>query len=518
MIHSTRNLIPAAMVALAQLGLRTLALASVVAPAFAQQWHSGAPIAPHAPNIGRTVVSVEDFDQSGHPDIVRFDSAGVYIIKDPDLTTSLPPETLLWSIPGVFTAAIHAGDIDNDGIPDLMIRGPFFSPAPRDYYFVRGLGGGQLAAPVTLPSSTESRGPLRFARMLDFDGDGDLDLVAFHDDGANLTELIAWRQDPGGFVIAHSEAIGIADEAGSGDFNGDGCDDLICYAGWPVHQHRVLWGDPIALSQTVQPGVSLHWSLKGFVSEADFNGDGFEDIVATGARGRVEVFYGSATGIQRGPLLVDDILAGGHYHLVLEDLDNDGNVDLLMRAQAGGLLYRGDGSGAFSAAPRVLPFGLQGQLMPMDLDGDSDQDLLVVEFRAITGFENRTLYGAPCLGTAGEAQLTHGVATPGNSAFYVDLTNGPANAPAQLVIAFDGAPAPCGAQFNPATLLWPTFGLPLFATALDGGGNVRLPLPLPSGIALGPYYLQGLVIDPNGAFQLPGLNLAATRGRVIEIF
>jgi len=175
-------------------------------------------------------VAVADFDRDGHDEIVvsafaevggRMDTGGVYVVAGHDPWRVDPPTLSLDDDDGFAPSSVVVGDVDGDGLLDVMVgsfwRGP--RGAGRD---VKHLRGDELDGPTLMFRGLETR-PLTFApprtlgprgvidvHLADVDRDGALDLIA-----AGRVVTIAYGPDfvdaqdlpldeGGGFVVAPS--------------------------------------------------------------------------------------------------------------------------------------------------------------------------------------------------------------------------------------------------------------------------------------------------------------------------
>ena len=319
------------------------------------------------------------------------------------------------------TAAVAAGDFTGDGKPDLFVGGrlaPRNYPYPARSYLLRNDGGQftdvteEVAPELARPGGG---GMITAAVWIDFDGDGRLDLVTagewmplqfFHNEGGKLRNVTA--------------SIGLPPMRGwwyslaTGDFNHDGHPDLVA--------------GNAGLNFAYQTSLQSRFG----VYAADFTGSRTTDIVLTQEIGGTEYpLFGRA---KLGPAIypaalrfpsyagfaaasVAQLLGAGplqhalHYQtdtfasvylqnngdgtftalplptlaqiapirgIVVDDVDGDGNVDLIVAgnlydtepntppADAGnGLWLKGDGRGHFTPVPAVA----SGFLAPRDVTG-----------------------------------------------------------------------------------------------------------------------------------------------------
>jgi hypothetical protein len=245
---------------------------------------------PHSP------MALGDFDDNGHVDIVTrgatarslsflLNEGGGRIVEGYDLTTL-----------GDVTHLIPA-DVDGDGWPDLVCL-------TRD-----------ASSGVEIYMNRHS-GPLRRAAVLetdgevtagDFDGDGRLDLASLFGrvwlgNGDGTFRLLSQSGfDAGGgpssadrdiptLGLRESGSIAgtaaVASRLTSGDFNGDGLDDLA--RGWSlsVQVHLSRGDGTFAEPQLYGGGLQVYP-----IQAADMNGDGRDDIVARGNLSGISILY-----------------------------------------------------------------------------------------------------------------------------------------------------------------------------------------------------------------------------------
>ncbi len=363
-------------------------------------------------------------------------------------------------------AAVAIGDFDSDGIGDLLAgveaegRGVDGSYTPDGAVLVKlGLRskGAQGASHRIDGEGLEALG--REIAFGDFNGDGrqDLAMAAPLLDVSNVPSV-------GGIVVSHAGEgsnrvvnyfvptfdlplpleSNIADDASiaTGDFNGDGYDDLAL--GFPragVDQSGIVLvadGSPYGMWPYISPWKQLEQGGSGIrgnreagdrvgetLASGDFNGDGYddlaigcpyEDIGNAADSGFVQIKYGSPDGLRTD--LTDSIdLRDGNglpgetrastmtgYALATGDFDGDGYEDLAIGSpfdrfdgtsaagridikygRAGGFqqigfrdqrLFRSSGSGTDGSLPGVRGSDRVGlALASGDFNGDGFQDL-----------------------------------------------------------------------------------------------------------------------------------------------
>ncbi|MCC6427766.1 MAG: VCBS repeat-containing protein [Phycisphaerales bacterium] len=127
----------------------------------------------------------------------------------------------------------------------------------------------------------------------------------------------------------------------------------------------------------VHTGYSTGHDSKGIEGLAadDFDGDGNVDIVASSFGGGVDIFLGDGEGgFQVSTMLA---ISNNPSYIVTNDLDGDGDRDLIVTQHYGGKLVvaLGDGLGGFGTPVAYGPHGSDGGALA-DIDGDGKLDVV----------------------------------------------------------------------------------------------------------------------------------------------
>ena len=243
----------------------------------------------------------------------------------------------IWFVAGL-------GDFNGDGRDDILWR-------RDDGAMTNWLGttSGSFADNSTNASDVVS--PIwHIAGIGDFNGDGRDDILWSRDDGA-LTNWLG--QANGGFVSNGANASTVVSRdwriVGTGDFNGDGRDDILWrkdsgdLSNW-LGQPNGGWLDNNAIAGTV---VENSWKVIG---TGDFNGDSRDDILWRHIDGRLTNWLGTPTGGYQDNAVnalnsVDPVwrvVATGDYN-------GDGRTDILWRRNIGTLSnWLGTSTGGFA--------------------------------------------------------------------------------------------------------------------------------------------------------------------------
>ena len=343
--------------------------------------------------------------------------------------------------PGGFGFGVTAGDIDNDGHPDLFVT------RWQHYALYRNRGDGTfeditdragLGGIETWPDSTG---------LFDLDGDGDLDMYVCHylnwdadhprvcRDPALQNRVVScpplafsacsdhlFRNDSGRFVDV-TEAAGIIDRDGRGlgvvaaDIDDDGRVDLFVAndmtANYLWHNLGGMRFEEVGHSSGVASNSEGGYQAGMGVACGDLDGDGRPDLVVTNFFGESTTFYRNLG----GGMFADATSAVGlkapsrfllGFGVGMLDVDNDGHLDL---ATANGHIHDLRPGTPYAMPAQLLLGGPDGRLVDAtrsagdpwtvprigrglavaDLDNDGRMDVLIVAQESpLAYFHNQT--------------------------------------------------------------------------------------------------------------------------------
>jgi hypothetical protein len=181
----------------------------------------------------------------------------------------------------------------------------------------------------------------------DFNGDGRFDILWRNQDG-RITDWLGHHD--GSFVVNDSAAMASVSTswrvAGTGDFNGDGRFDVL----WRHEDGRLTnWlgranGSFTDNDRTAMSSVPTSWQVVG---TGDFNGDGRDDLLWRNPDGRLSNWLGRADGGFTNNDAVALTTVATSWHVAdTGDYNGDGRSDILWRNDNGSLttwLGRADG-------------------------------------------------------------------------------------------------------------------------------------------------------------------------------
>ncbi|MCK4537676.1 MAG: VCBS repeat-containing protein [Candidatus Krumholzibacteria bacterium] len=350
-----------------------------------------------------------------------------------------------------FTASVALGELD--GVQGLEIVGAAWDT--KKLYVFNKDG-------VNLPGFPKTTVDLCWASPVlgDFDGDGDLEIIAYdvdgtvyvwHHDGTELRDGDSNPSTDGPFFSAGSASDGWhVSTPAMADMDGDGVLELIVCApsdniyclnyngtsvpGWPVAVDvgasisaspavgdvdndgypevvvQTSWSRVYGLNHdgTEMPGwpkwVNSSTFFNSSPAMADLTGDGFLEVILPGQNGYLYIFTSTGASLPGWPI-VYSTSAGTESSPVVADISGDGNLDIILGAEDG-FLKAWDINGDFLPG---FPIKLNGYIRgtpivsDMDLDGDVeliascwDQNVFVWDIEAPTYYGYRAWNGFHC--------------------------------------------------------------------------------------------------------------------------
>jgi hypothetical protein len=311
--------------------------------------------------------------------------------------------------------AVALGDVDGDLDLDIVVCDYGISgPAGwQDHGFtVLSNSGGVFSTShfVALPA-TEVQ-PTDVA-LGDLDGDHHLDVVlCLHGTGYLHSKVASFLGDGAGHFGAPALAATGYDPISLtlGDYDGDGALDAFT-ANFLGDSFSRLHGNG---NGTFGVGYSQSTSRPQEVALGDFDGDGDLDMVVAYRLGVhiVRNIGGVMTWIASLPSGLSPV------SVALVDLDGDGDLDLVSADQFGDalLVWRNDGTGAFTPKEQVAAGDGPVAIAVSDIDGDGDLDLglALISGAGVTLLHNECPLGNYCVGKLNSLGCTPAIGATGS--------------------------------------------------------------------------------------------------------
>ena len=207
-------------------------------------------------------------------------------------------------------------DLNSDNLPDVIVASEFANQVLVLY----NLGGAAFSNPIPIPVGQNPMG----VSVADMDGDGDKDVVVTNSNSNSISTIINEGGDE--FVVKNSYL--------TGTYPAD------CVT--------------INLDHQVLPDCAVLNGLSNNISIFVNSGSGSLSLLTTTPIG---------------------VAANG---ILAEDMDSDGDQDLIISCESPGLqVLINDGDGRFTIGEELTVTGVSGGLILGDFDGDLDNDLLV---------------------------------------------------------------------------------------------------------------------------------------------
>ena len=241
-----------------------------------------------------------------------------------------------------FTHDLNVGDIDGDG--DIDIFNANVSSVHHNFYINNG-NGFFVAETERLSLTVHETGRLMTCQLLDVDKDGDLDLIV---DSLDQGRLFLFLNDGAGYFDVGDETAISVQRPGSGwsvpnmdvaDFDNDGWSDLLLWGGSPHEYELQLYfnNEGNGTFRYAVDHIPQSDSAGEFFIPADLNNDGWLDFSTGGVtpfrvyRNKGHAYFSNVSGIL-------PFLRPYSGNPLPGDLDNDGDIDLLMITESDELL------------------------------------------------------------------------------------------------------------------------------------------------------------------------------------
>ncbi len=365
-------------------------------------------------------ITVGNFDNAGRPEAIVThaqnynnttpSSSNIVTYIKYNTGSSVWESSIIENTGGYASLAITSGDYDSDGNRDFAFTA---NCNCGNYYLYQGDG----ADGFTNATPTFSGNRFSYDMVTgEFDNDGKPDILT----GGNtvLSRFLNTSTGVGNFSFSKiSFIITSSDNSSYGysiaDFNNDGFNDIV--AAVPAEAKvRVFLNDGAGgFNSAVYTDYTITGSstsnIRG-VATGDFNDDGYPDIVAASYNGNaIGVLINSADGTGTfDPVVLYTVTTPKWVEI--GDLNNDGFLDIVVAA-SNISIFSGNGDGTFATSPYGYSLAGVNRLDVADMNNDGRDDIA-----AITASTFRVLVSLPSVYT-----WTGAVSTDWNDAGNWDI-------------------------------------------------------------------------------------------------
>jgi uncharacterized protein (TIGR03437 family) len=284
---------------------------------------------------------------------------------------------------GSYPTSVAVGDVNGDGIPDLVAANSNDTPGGDSVSVFIGRGDGTFKPAVNYPAGSLPQGLI----LADFNGDGNLDIAVGNDLAGTITVLLNLGHGTFGSPIT-SPCTPLPWYLAAWDFDGDGKLDLAVNSGFNS-MISILHGNGDG-TFTLKQSYATDLDPASLVV-ADFNNDGIADIaVASGnpaasqmigpdfGNNNMTILFGNGDGTFRATELV---AAGSDVQTVaVADVNGDGIPDLVVTGNNAVTVIEGAGDRNFGTPQTVPIANVNASFTAVaDINGDGNADLVVAD-------------------------------------------------------------------------------------------------------------------------------------------
>ncbi|MBL8696225.1 MAG: VCBS repeat-containing protein [Planctomycetes bacterium] len=410
---------------------------------------------------------------------------------------------------------IAAGDLNEDGLSDILIANAAFGPYLQ---VLLGIGSGSYVNTQNLFLIDD----VNSVAAGDWDGDGDLDAVG----GYFFTGVGLLKGDGAGSLQPVGDLYGFSAQFSVllADMTDDGLPDIVAASNSKLVIHRNTGGTFASAPFSIP--VSAFVAAVG-----DLDIDGHLDVAAGGSG--VSALKGDGAGGLGPPVPI--LSRGQCFSVRICDLQRDGKPDVVFTRLDSGGVYFASGDGAMGFAAPVVIAGIASGvgLAAIDFSADGSIDLAaaVPAPQSVVAMQNLTPSApatvpigsgtAGCLGVQGIAASS--IPIVGNNSFGITITNVPFRSLALLLVG-DAVDAAGSDLFGAGVLLHIDLSASSQILVLDARADseasafVSLGIPPQPALSGQAFFIQLISAWPTAGLCMPSpFHLSSSRALRVRV-
>ncbi|HHH49853.1 MAG TPA: PKD domain-containing protein, partial [Saprospiraceae bacterium] len=329
-------------------------------------------------------VGLFDADADGNLDLLTANNTGLIrcLINDGSGVFNPWTSLVIEQFSNAAFRRVELVDFDKDGDIDFLA---FFDDANSPISFVENLGNGSYADGVNLAIVEDGTWALRVG---DVDGDGLNDLIV---QNYNARDLI-WYKNNGDNLFSGPnpdfESTGEVDKFLFHDFNGNGFDDKLYTKNQKVYGAANTGMNSFMEDERLYVGAINSPQI----ASGDLDGDGFKDVVvASRVSNSLSWYKNMSNGMFSDQIIIEYIEDVRSVHLA--DLDGDGDLDVLSASIGSGVAVHENLTAGQFGTPIIIDEGQW--VSTVDIDGDGDEDIMFGQTVKVAMNQGDLLFSPP---------------------------------------------------------------------------------------------------------------------------